>query len=85
MRGRGNLEEYWWCTEQALTWPDGSGPDLIVDDGGDVTLFIHHGVKIEKNPKLLKEKIDNKEFKIIVFTIGKIMETKSAALAENCR
>jgi len=35
------LEEYWWCTEQALTWPDGSGPDLIVDDGGDATLFIH--------------------------------------------
>jgi adenosylhomocysteinase len=33
------LEEYWWCTEQALTWPDGSGPDMIVDDGGDATLF----------------------------------------------
>ena len=60
------LEEYWWCTEQALTWPDGSGPDLIVDDGGDATLFIHHGVKIENNPQLLKQKIDNKEFKIIV-------------------
>ncbi|MFO7570538.1 MAG: adenosylhomocysteinase [Smithellaceae bacterium] len=60
------LEEYWWCTEQALTWPDGSGPDLIVDDGGDATLMIHHGVKIESNPKLLKQKIDNKEFKIIV-------------------
>src|SRR4030043_2464569 len=44
------LEEYWWCTEQALTWPDGSGPDLIVDDGGDATLFIHQGVKMEKNP-----------------------------------
>ncbi len=60
------LEEYWWCTEQALTWPDGSGPDLIVDDGGDATLFIHHGVKIEKNPQLLKQKVDNKEFAIIV-------------------
>lgn len=35
------LEEYWWCTEQMLTWPDGSGPDLIVDDGGDATLLIH--------------------------------------------
>ncbi len=66
-----SLEEYWWCTEQALTWPDGSGPDLIVDDGGDATLFIHHGVKIEKNPKLLKEKIDNKEFKIIVSRLEK--------------
>jgi adenosylhomocysteinase len=60
------LEDYWWCTEQALTWPDGSGPDLIVDDGGDATLFIHQGVKIEKNPEILKEKIDNKEFKIVI-------------------
>jgi len=42
------LEEYWWCTEQALTWPDGSGPDLIVDDGGDATLLIHKGVEYEK-------------------------------------
>jgi len=65
------LEEYWWCTEQALTWPDGSGPDLIVDDGGDATLFIHHGVKIEKNTKLLKEKTDNKEFKIILSRLEK--------------
>ncbi|OGP86695.1 MAG: adenosylhomocysteinase [Deltaproteobacteria bacterium RBG_19FT_COMBO_43_11] len=61
-----SLEEYWWCTEQALTWPDGSGPDLIVDDGGDATLFIHQGVKLEKNPAILKQKIENKEFKIIV-------------------
>lgn len=60
------LEEYWWCTEQALTWPDGSGPDLIVDDGGDATLFIHQGVKVEKNPKLLKAKYDNKEFQIVM-------------------
>ncbi|MGM0418725.1 MAG: adenosylhomocysteinase [Thermodesulfobacteriota bacterium] len=48
-----NLAEYWWCTEQALTWPDGSGPDLIVDDGGDATVMVHEGVKIEKDPSLL--------------------------------
>jgi len=42
------LEEYWWCTEQALQWPDGSGPDLIVDDGGDATLLVHKGVEFEK-------------------------------------
>jgi adenosylhomocysteinase len=42
------LEEYWWCTEQALEWPDGSGPDLIVDDGGDATLLLHKGVEYEK-------------------------------------
>jgi adenosylhomocysteinase len=39
------LEEYWWCTDQMLTWPDGSGPDLMVDDGGDATLLIHKGVE----------------------------------------
>jgi len=60
------LEEYWWCTEMALTWPDGSGPDLIVDDGGDATLFIHHGVKAEKNPAILDKATDNKEFAIIL-------------------
>ena len=47
------LEEYWWCTEQALTFPDGSGPDLIVDDGGDATLMIHKGVEAEDNPEIL--------------------------------
>jgi len=41
------LEEYWWCTRQALEWPDGSGPDLIVDDGGDATLVLHKGVEFE--------------------------------------
>merc|ERR1712178_34763 len=42
------IEEYWWCTLNALTWPDGSGPDMIVDDGGDATLLIHEGFKAEK-------------------------------------
>jgi len=69
-----SLDEYWWCTEQALTWPDGSGPDLIVDDGGDATLFIHQGVRIEKNPQLLKQKIDNKEFKIIISRLEKSLK-----------
>ena len=50
-----SLEEFWWCTEQALTWPDGSGPDLIVDDGGDATLYVHQGVKVEKTPSLLDQ------------------------------
>ena len=42
------LEEYWWCTEQALLWPDGSGPTAIVDDGGDATLLVHKGVEFER-------------------------------------
>src|SRR6056300_1963602 len=42
------LEEYWDCTEAALTWPDGSGPELIVDDGGDATLLIHKGAELEE-------------------------------------
>jgi adenosylhomocysteinase len=49
------LDEFWWCTEQALIWPDGSGPDLIVDDGGDATLYVHQGVKVEKDPSLLEK------------------------------
>jgi len=60
------LEDYWWCTEQALTWPDGSGPDLIVDDGGDATLLVHQGIKVEKDPALLNKTYDNKEFQVIM-------------------
>jgi len=66
-----SLEEYWWCTEQALTWPDGSGPDLIVDDGGDATLFIHLGARAEKDPALLEKKQDNKEMQIIMERLKK--------------
>ncbi|HNV70845.1 MAG TPA: adenosylhomocysteinase [Candidatus Ozemobacteraceae bacterium] len=47
------LEEYWWCTNEALTWPDGSGPTLIVDDGGDATLMIHLGYEAEKDATVL--------------------------------
>ncbi|WP_267246641.1 adenosylhomocysteinase, partial [Streptomyces sp. PR69] len=42
------LEEYWWCTEQALTWPGHPGPNMILDDGGDATLLVHKGVEFEK-------------------------------------
>jgi len=67
-----NLEEYWWCTYQALVWPDNEGPDLIVDDGGDATLLIHEGVKAEKiyseSEKKLPdpESTTNPEFKIVL-------------------
>jgi adenosylhomocysteinase len=42
------LEEYWWCTEQALVWPDGSGPNMLLDDGGDATLLVHKGAEFER-------------------------------------
>jgi adenosylhomocysteinase len=43
-----SLEEYWWCTEQVLVWPEGDGPNMILDDGGDATLLVHKGVEFEK-------------------------------------
>jgi adenosylhomocysteinase len=59
------LEEYWWCTLQALTFPGGLGPQLVVDDGGDATLLIHRGYEAEDDPTSLDEKTNNKELKII--------------------
>lgn len=59
------LEEYWWCTQMAMTFPGGLGPQLIVDDGGDATLLFHRGVAAEKNARLLDEPTDNAELKII--------------------
>lgn len=52
------LDEYWWCTAQALTFPDGEGPDLIVDDGGDATMMVLEGQKAEKDPSLLDKKAE---------------------------
>jgi len=53
------LEEYWWCTNEALCWPDGSGPDLIVDDGGDATLLVHLGFECERDGKVPEFDPDN--------------------------
>jgi adenosylhomocysteinase len=73
------LEEYWWCTYQALNWPGQDGPNLIVDDGGDATLLIHEGVKAEKE---FKEKgtlpdpnsTDNEEFKIVLTLLRTVVQ-----------
>jgi adenosylhomocysteinase len=55
------LDEYWWCTKQALSFPNEQGPELIVDDGGDATLLLHKGTDIEKDPSLLNYKTENLE------------------------
>ncbi|MFW6241222.1 MAG: adenosylhomocysteinase [Thermodesulfobacteriota bacterium] len=60
------LEEYWWCAEQALTWPDGSGPNLIVDDGGDATMMIHQGVTAERDPSMLEGSWDNRDLQCLM-------------------
>jgi len=63
------LEEYWWCTRQALTWPDGSGPQLIVDDGGDATLFLHKGFYAEKDASILDVTPESEEEAIVIATL----------------
>ncbi len=68
------LEEYWDCTYKALTWPDGSGPDQIVDDGGDATLLIHRGFMAEDNPAILDEPTDNHELQIINNLLKKVLK-----------
>jgi adenosylhomocysteinase len=59
------LEEYWWCTNQAISFPDGKGPQLVVDDGGDVTLFIHKGYDLEEGGDWAKSKSASKEEQVI--------------------
>jgi adenosylhomocysteinase len=62
------LEEYWWCTDQALTWPDGSGPNMLLDDGGDATLLIHKGAEFEKAGRIpdFDPKNDPEEWGVIL-------------------
>jgi adenosylhomocysteinase len=64
------LEEYWWCTEQALTWPDGKGPNMLLDDGGDATLLIHKGAEFETAGKVPETEADaNHEWKVVLETL----------------
>jgi adenosylhomocysteinase len=64
------LEEYWWCTEQALNWPDGGGPNMILDDGGDATLLVHKGVEYEKAGAVPDPaSADSDELRIILETL----------------
>ena len=67
------LEEYWWCTAQALTFPGGNGPNLIVDDGGDATLLIHKGFEAESDASVLDVKASSKEEEVIYVTLKGIL------------
>lgn len=68
------LAEYWWCTEQALSFPGGKGPNLIVDDGGDATLLIHMGYRAEKDAKTIDRKGGNQEEQVILDTLNRILK-----------
>ncbi len=68
------LEEYWWCTYMALSFPDGKGPQLIVDDGGDATLLIHKGYAAENDAKVLKVKASNKEEGVILDLLKTVLK-----------
>ncbi|GHV58134.1 adenosylhomocysteinase [Bacteroidia bacterium] len=68
------LEEYWWCTEQALRFPNGEGPNLIVDDGGDATLLIHWGYQAENDASTIVRKGSNHEEQVILDTLNHILK-----------
>ena len=72
------IEEYWWCTEQALNWPDGKLPNMILDDGGDATLLIHKGVEFERAGAVPETKADdNEEWKAILNVLRKNLAADS--------
>jgi adenosylhomocysteinase len=69
------LEEYWWATEQALSWPDGEGPNMILDDGGDATLLVHKGVEYERAGAVLDpESAESEEFKVVLERLQRSLE-----------
>ena len=69
------LEEYWWCTQQALSWPDGQGPNMILDDGGDATLLVHKGVEFERAGAVPDPaSADSEEFAIVLGLLRRSLE-----------
>jgi len=75
------VEDYWWCTKEAMTWPDGKGPDLIVDDGGDATLLLHLGCKAEKDISVLANPASAEE-KALFATIRETLRKKPRWFSE---
>jgi adenosylhomocysteinase len=68
------LEEYWWCTKKALVFPDGKGPDLIVDDGGDATMMVHLGLAAEKDPSVLNRKADCEDERTLLLCLKETLK-----------
>jgi adenosylhomocysteinase len=69
------LEDYWWCTEQALAWPDGEGPNMILDDGGDATLLLHKGVEFERTGEVPDPATaDNEELAVVLGLLGRALK-----------
>ncbi|MCW2945798.1 MAG: Adenosylhomocysteinase [Actinoallomurus sp.] len=82
------LEEYWWCTEQALTWPGGEGPNMILDDGGDATMVVHKGAEYEKAgavPSAAEE--DPEEWKVVIGLLRRTVDGSGrwTAIAERVK
>ncbi|MCB8964369.1 MAG: adenosylhomocysteinase [Bacteroidales bacterium] len=69
-----SLEEYWWCTREALSFPNGKGPNMVVDDGGDATLLIHWGYKAENDKKSIEREASNHEEAVILNLIRETLE-----------
>ena len=67
------LEEYWWCTDMALRFPDGKGPHMIVDDGGDASLLVHMGYRAENDAETINRKGGNHEEQVILDTLNRIL------------
>jgi adenosylhomocysteinase len=71
------LEEYWWCTDQMMTWPDGDGPNMILDDGGDATLLVHKGVEYEKTGEVPDPtSASNQELAIVLGLLQRSLKTE---------
>ncbi len=68
------LEEYWWCTDMALRFPDGKGPHMIVDDGGDASLLVHMGYRAENDAETINRKGGNHEEQVILDTLNRILQ-----------
>jgi len=83
------LEEYWWCTDQAITWPDGKGPNMLLDDGGDATMLVHKGTEFEKAGRVPKPtKDDSEEYSVVLELLARTLKSENGkwtAMSKNIR